>query len=88
IPLGGIGKPFLLKDRIYIVQVVERSKPESIDIEEAKGAIREELTARKHEELGKAFSKRMLRENKAIIYDQVLRTLITDDQEKQKKTAE
>lgn len=88
IPVGGIGKPFQIDDRIYIVQVVERSKPEFIDIEEAKGAIREDLTARKHEELGKAFSKRMLRENKAIIYDQVLRTLITDDQDKLKKTAE
>lgn len=88
IPLGGIGKPFLLKDRIYIVQVVERSKPEAIDIEEAKAEIRERIAARKHQELGEALSKRMLRDNKAIIYDQVLRTMIAADEDVQKNSAE
>jgi len=88
IPVGKIGKPFLINDRIYIVQVMERSKPESLDIEEAKGIIREELTARKHDELAKAFSKQMLRENKARIYDQVLRTIADDENEISKKTNE
>ena len=73
IPVGRVGKPFKYEGGIYIIEVLERAKPEPILFDSIKPILREELAAKKHAELSRTLSRRLLKENKTIIYDRVLR---------------
>ncbi|PKL06255.1 MAG: hypothetical protein CVV53_05240 [Spirochaetae bacterium HGW-Spirochaetae-9] len=79
IPVGKVGKPFEYEGVIYIVEVLERTKPEPIQLDSIKLMLREELAAKKHAELSQTLSRRLLKENKAVIYDRVLRSTIQDE---------
>ena len=76
LPVGSVSEPFEYGQDIYIVKILERVEPKPIDFEEVKDHIRHELEARQHEQLDAEVASRLIREAHAVVYDQVIWTML------------
>jgi len=75
IPKGEIGPPFEANGYIYIVEVLDRSEPEQLTLEQSKEYIRERLTAEKHSELSQQLSSKLMKDAKVVIYTRTLKKI-------------
>ncbi|MAU00584.1 MAG: hypothetical protein CL608_25855 [Anaerolineaceae bacterium] len=71
-----ISPPFEFGGSLYIVQVIERTEPETVDMEEARPFIEEILTQQKHEDLEIALQDQLLEQANFEIYWPVLETYL------------
>ena len=71
---GEISKPFQMAGSLYIAQVLERTEPAPLSLEEAKPFIEEVLTERKHRDLAVDLQKRLLKDADVVMYPEVLET--------------
>lgn len=72
IPVDGISPPFDFGDSIYIVQVIERTEPQTLALEEAKPYIEEYLNQQKHADLSQQLSDTLFKQANVVIYESVL----------------
>lgn len=72
LPSGEISAPFEFGGSLYIVQVVERTEPELLPLEEARSYIEEILSLQKHEQLLVELQERLLEEANFEIFTIVL----------------
>ncbi len=71
---GDISSPVEWANAIHIIQVIERKEPQPLTFDAIKEALREELSAQKHDELLLQFQDMLLTEANITIYDSVLAT--------------
>ncbi|MBP0440490.1 peptidyl-prolyl cis-trans isomerase [Tianweitania sediminis] len=69
---GKLGTPFELGGSIYIVEVMERTAPQKLSIDEARPYIEEYLTNQQHRSMAEEMQRRQLQEAKVQLYPQVL----------------
>ena len=72
LPLGEISPPFQFGDSFYIVQVIERTEPQPLSLEEARPIIEELLSQQKHEEQVMELQQQLLEGVNLQIYGSVL----------------
>jgi parvulin-like peptidyl-prolyl isomerase len=70
--IGEISRPFEYGGSLYIVQVIERTEPEQMSLEEVRPTIEEILRQQKHEELLVEFQQQLLEQANVEIYQDVL----------------
>lgn len=73
---GEIDKPFELGGSIYIVEVIERTEPTKLSLEEAKPYIEEYLTNQQHRSMAQDLQRRQLQDAKVQLYPRVLETYL------------
>ncbi|MEW6488630.1 MAG: peptidyl-prolyl cis-trans isomerase, partial [Thermodesulfobacteriota bacterium] len=78
IPVGKIGKPFEWGRAVYLFEVLEREKPAPIPLEEAEALIREELLARKHQELRLRLNEGLMEKAGVQVYESTLQALAAE----------
>ncbi|WP_336072297.1 peptidyl-prolyl cis-trans isomerase [Nitratireductor rhodophyticola] len=71
---GEVSKPFEIAGSLYIVQVMERTKPQLLSLKEARPFIEEVLTERKHRALAADLQERQLKQANVKLYPEVLET--------------
>jgi hypothetical protein len=71
-----ISRPFEFGGSLYIVQVIERTEPETVDMEEARPFIEEILSQQKHSELEIQLQEQLLEQAEFEIYWPVLESYI------------
>ena len=71
-----ISQPFEFGGSLYIVQVIERTEPETVGLEEARPFIEEILTQQKHSELEVQLQEQLLEQAEFEIYWPVLESYI------------
>lgn len=76
LPVDEISRPFEFGGSLYIVQVIERTEPETVGLEEARPFIEEILTQQQHEELEIVLRNQLLEQANFEIYWPVLETYI------------
>lgn len=76
LPVDEISQPFEFGGSLYIVQVIERTEPETVGLEEARPFIEEILTQQKHEELEIALRNQLLEQANFEIYWPVLENYV------------
>jgi parvulin-like peptidyl-prolyl isomerase len=72
LPVGEISAPFEFGGSLYIVQVIERTDPELLPLEEARPYIEEILNLQKHEQLLLELQNRLLEEAGFVVYSIVV----------------
>jgi len=72
-----ISQPFQFGDSLYIVQVIERTEPQQLTLEEAKPYIQDILTAQKHEELLAQLTDDLFQQANVVIYRSILEAYLT-----------
>lgn len=72
IPVSGISTPFEFGDSLFIVQVIERTEPETLAFEEAKPYIEEFLTQQRHADLSQQLGDTLFKQANVVIYESVL----------------
>jgi len=70
--VGDISPPFETNGAIYILQVIERQEPQPLLFDEIKDLLREELRARKHDELLGQLQQNLFTTADIQIYDNVI----------------
>lgn len=75
---GDISAPFEWDGAIYIIQVIERKGPEPLVFDEIKELLREELRARKHDELLGQLQQKLFTTADIQIYDSVIATNLVE----------
>ncbi len=78
---GEITEPFLLGRDYLIVKVREKEGPQQRDFEEVKEHLREDLELKKHDELTAKMYDEMLNQANLVIYDQVLESFVSQQEE-------
>jgi parvulin-like peptidyl-prolyl isomerase len=68
LPAGEISNPFEFGGSLYIVQVIERTEPELLSLDEARPYIEEILNLQKHDELLAELQEKLLEEADFVIY--------------------
>ena len=76
LPVGSVSQPFEYGRDIYIVKILERVEPKPLEFNQVKDHIRSDLEARQHEQLDAEVAYRLLKEARAIIYDQVIQKML------------
>ncbi len=72
LPLNAISPPFEFGDSLYIVQVIERTAPETLTLEQAKPYIQDILTEQKHEAVVQQLSQDLFQQANVVLYLGVL----------------
>lgn len=78
LPVGEISPPFYFQGSWYIVKVRERKEPRALSFEESKEHIKEELSAKKHEELTLKMRQTLLENADLVIYDDVIESMLAE----------
>ncbi|MGB7203911.1 MAG: peptidyl-prolyl cis-trans isomerase [Anderseniella sp.] len=76
--VGDISAPFEWDGAIYIIQVIERKEPEPLVFDGIKELLREELRARKHDELLGQLQQKLFTTADIQIYDSVIATSLVE----------
>jgi parvulin-like peptidyl-prolyl isomerase len=76
VPKGEISQPFEANGYIYIVEVLDRTEPEPLSLDDAKEFIRERLTQEKHAQLSEQLSEKMMKDAKVTIYIRTLKKIV------------
>jgi parvulin-like peptidyl-prolyl isomerase len=77
LPEGEISPPFEFDGSLYIVQVIERTDPETLSLDEVRPAIDEFLRSQKHDQLLLELQNRLLEEANVVIYSTVIEDYLT-----------
>lgn len=76
LPVNGVSPPTQIGDSLYIIQLIERTEPQTLTFEEAKTYIEETLRDQKHRELSLQLQDRLLKQLNFVVYDSVLQSYL------------
>jgi parvulin-like peptidyl-prolyl isomerase len=78
--VGETGKPVEWGNFLYIFEVLEREERRPLPFEEVKDLLREELLAKKHQELSRRLNEDLMEKAKVTVYDSTLRAMVEEAQ--------
>ncbi|HEY4721573.1 MAG TPA: peptidylprolyl isomerase, partial [Anaerolineae bacterium] len=80
LPVGGVSRPFVFGNNLYIVKILERTPPAPLEFDKVKEHLRADLETQQHNQLDAELTARLMREANVTVYDQVIAKMLETDQ--------
>lgn len=79
LPVNCVSRPVAFGNNLYIVKVLEHTRPAPLEFDQIKDHLRADLETQQHDQLDAELTARLMREANVTVYDQVIAKMLETD---------